>query len=138
MDKLIKQLSKSGGDDTALDLEIWLAVHPDKENLWALSGMTAQREQFTEKDLFAAVRRHPSDYGFDALDHNYTGRLDSAVELVPENHGWTINSDGTARVWNADKAFHGLHTSKDRSPATALCVAALKALSTEDTLTTAL
>lgn len=63
-------------------------------------------------------------------DHpSYTASIDAAVTLVPDGHGWHVSGDGTARVWNADRAFYGLHANKDinRKPPIALCIAALRA-----------
>lgn len=56
----------------------------------------------------------------------YTTSLDAAMGLVPEGHGWTASNYGGAFVHPIDHGppEHGRH----KSPALALCIAALKAL----------
>lgn len=117
MSDLVKRLEKSTGMDRSLDVDIARACPAEGwrvEKNWSVSAWDGE-------GWYSMPTEVPS----------YTHSIDAASSLVPPGHGWTVNSDGTARVWNAEKAFHGLHANGDvsRKPSIALCIAALKARS---------
>ena len=54
----------------------------------------------------------------------YTSSIDAALSLVPEQYDWVLDSDGLAALLFANRACH---TGRGKTPAIALCIAALKA-----------
>ena len=84
MEDLLARVKAATGPDRELSVAIWFALNPDREHLWALSGMNAQRgpKQNTEATLRRAVQQNPRDYGWEATDHDFTASLDAALALV--------------------------------------------------------
>lgn len=91
----------------------------------------------TLPELIAALERAegPSRALDDAIemlrpDHmrehhrRYTASIDAALSLVPEGHEWVLDSQGLAAILFANRASHAAHA---KTPAIALCIAALKA-----------
>jgi hypothetical protein len=119
-----------------VDFEIWF-MRRDKEQLWSLSGMNAQRPLWTEDDLKRAVQRFPAEYGFGA---RFTASLDAAMTLVPKSDGndayfWTVGHDGEgpdpsdfkARVLHVTPFVHKQSSAVAATPALALTAACLRA-----------
>lgn len=75
---LVLRCEQASGPDRELDVAIGFQL-ANREKLWALSGMNAQRPLFTDDDLRQQVRRAPSEYG---LGHRYTSSLDAAMSLA--------------------------------------------------------
>lgn len=124
------------GESRELDCSIWFTIHPDKEVLWGHSGMNAQREQFKERDLFAAFHRDPNCYGFRDRDHSYTSSIDAALTLVPEGRAirreYLPSASWPHRVWIYRDSIMPIDDGSrrpvlGRTEALALCAAALKA-----------
>ena len=65
----------------------------------------------------------------------YTGSLDAAMTLVPEDHIWAIEADTSSEkcgAWCYDKDCQNTRPHLAATPALAFCAAALRALAKED------
>jgi len=136
--RLADEVEKATGPDRRLDGRIWWHLQ-DKERLWRMSGMNAQRAAWTESDLRKVVERDPDEYG---PVPRYTALLDAAMTLVPRDAVWSVNSDGesaTGSVYRrrSDGSFiaHAGAVVEAATPAVALVACALRARahSTKDT-----
>jgi hypothetical protein len=133
-EELIERLEKATGPDREADVAIWLSQHPDRDRLWALTGI--QDRLRTDRLLVSTVLRTPTEYGFWEEKHNYTRSIDAAMTLVHEDAFVQIKRfpddddryefRGTAWITlGEDKQWNG----RGSSPAIALCIAALRARS---------
>jgi hypothetical protein len=137
---LIQRLEAAGEGSRELDALVNLRFHHDREYLWSLSGLNAQRPLWKDIDLDKTVLRCPSEYG---LDRPVTTSLDAALALaerVLPGWDWSVTtittSFGGVKKVNA-LIVHPDHPSdKDIStfgeantPALALCAAILRARS---------
>lgn len=124
MEELIQKLEKLEGPDRYADEAIALArgLVPEGDG-WVKSG-----PQTWHKNL-----RWEPGCKFDASYQppNYTASLDAALTLVPEGWGWLIDGGHPPAGYVVEldegklppKQITGIH----KSPAIALCIAALKA-----------
>lgn len=62
-------------------------------------------------------------------NHRYTSSIDAAMTLVPEGWGWTLTHWGCFRLWEIGDGMDV--TSKAKTPALAICAAALRARGVE-------
>ena len=126
MDDLIRQLEEAEGSNRELDTRIWLAVTPG-----------ATRKQWSYKHRASGSDCHV-DETRDASHElvivpPYTSSIDAALTLVPE--GWVFSGlqlarapDMGGRMWNASvRGWREVRSNGQRTPALALCIAALRA-----------
>lgn len=105
MKELIERLERATGPDREIDLDIWKALHPDREvsGVWSSGGcrFVANHDEYS-KARYETVLRNASwrdrpneaDYRHHDELKDYTASLDAALTLVPE--GWTRFVDATA------------------------------------------
>lgn len=136
MNNLIKQLELVGGPDRKLDLAISVATNfrgefdPTYEWRWGAGGDEIEGH----KDGKRRAALDPAQFV-----PRWTESIDAALRLVPGNHTWSVDSeevDGAgdvirpaARVCAYGKDCHIGDVRFGATPAIALCVAALDALS---------
>lgn len=132
---LIKALEEAEKRSRELDARINLHFHHDREYLWRLSGLNAQRSAWKEADLDREVLRHPSEY---ALDRPVTTSLDAALALaarVLDLHCAVVESSPQSDHPSGQKACASVHLMGGggsgrigaSTPALALCAAILRA-----------
>lgn len=122
---LITKLEEAGEGSRGLDALVNLHFHRDREYLWSLSGLNAQRQAWKDRDLDATVLRSPSEYG---LDRPVTTSLDAALALAER-----LGLDGWNTLYAAMMSWkaHDPRGPLSRSLPLALCAAILRA--SEDT-----
>lgn len=136
MADLIKKLQAIRGPDQSVDVAIWFEYHPDREYLWASSGLNAQRALHTDRTLWNEISTYPDDHGFRKRDHNFTESVHAVVDyLLPVNWGWRVSAP-EARNWglatvSRSHPTNSVINTEARNPAIALCIAALKAREVE-------
>jgi len=134
---LIEKLEGAEVGSRELDALINLHFHHDREYLWSLSGMNAQRASWKDRDLDRAVLRSPIEY---ALDRPVTISLDAALALaervLDEPYPWVGKNRGAPIVaaWSCELVVGNDFRSpaietEAATPALALCAAILRAQS---------
>jgi hypothetical protein len=123
---LIERLEKATGPDNELDRDICLVYGPYRNDIWEKQPVhprILQTIDFKVNDWVSTPR--------------YTASIDAALTLVPEGWAWFVQqiddfTNGDARIWLPHTRTRGLKQEdfvvrNAASPATALCIAALKA-----------
>lgn len=128
---IIARLEAATGPDRELDRDICLLVGPYRSDLW--------EKHPDHSNLLRTKDATANDW---VVAWNYTGSLDAALTLVPENHRWTISSEefdggGDPILPSAFVGLFGADYSPDqfnvaKTPAIALCIAIMKARSRTD------
>lgn len=116
---IIERLEAASGPDRDDDGAIWRVADPDafKRNC-EFKGMMYAGHMHTQAEKREYTARQAS-----LLSPKYTSSIDSALSLVPEGISWTLERDGD---WYRASMLTKAHTAY-RSPAIALCIAALRA-----------
>lgn len=100
-DELIAALEAATGPAWALDQAIWAII----------AG-------------WSYPLRGAGSYDFSENGANYTESIDAALTLVPEGCFWQLDATGEAAVYDME---HYAKEARHKTPAIALCIAALKA-----------
>jgi hypothetical protein len=135
---LLARVEAAEGPDRELSVRLWYELTADRENLWALSGLNAQRapRQNTEKTLLASVLVAPREHGFVVADDHYTASLDASLALCERTLGIAWFEVGgptrtpSAHLFRARIGGTGKWISA-KTPALALLAAMLKRLSAQ-------
>lgn len=108
---ILSRLQAASGPDLVIDADIYARIHG--------------YEVYAHWNGVYAVFEMPGG-GWEHLEAlpAYTGSLDAAMTLVPENHGWNVGS--TVGAFQ-QKAIVGAQEAYAATPAIALCIAALQA-----------
>ena len=106
MKDLIERLEKATGPDREIDARIAYAVKPALVRMGSL-------EEWLQTEAAGRVL-------------NYTWSIDDAIMLVPNGLHWSLNDRSEARVGGPAGGYM-LKGGEHKTPAVALCIAALKA-----------
>lgn len=116
MKDLIERLERATGPDSELDEAIALVL-----------GWTHQKMRGDAKPYW----RKPgvTEYYMRSIVPAYTASLDAALTLVPEGWMWDVSSSGCAWIMRNDDSIcdSQIVIGGVKSPAIALCIAALRA-----------
>lgn len=120
---LIQRLEQLTGPDREVDAEIYRLIRGDKrpQGFWYFSGLREKGEAPETTWIEWSKRNSP----------HYTSSIDAALKLVPDGWEWLRESPETMCVYlpkHEDDKSWAIHiTGAHKSPAIALCIAALKA-----------
>lgn len=121
MTLLAEKIEAASGADRELDREIAFAINLQDEDEFGCPHGWA--DWYTD-----GSRRWGDNFAFCPLA--YTASLDAAMALVPPGWRWTMDSDHSgwwAGIWRRQEwAFRHGKDRKCRTPALALCAAALR------------
>lgn len=130
-EELIAALERAEGPSRELDAEIaWKAGVFDRYLRGVRNGVQilSVTPAHPDGDVFVEIGR-PEERGrirYCEIPAPFTSSIDAALTLVPAKHEALVYTTGAARVWPVEGRRND-DLSYGRTPAIALCIAALKA-----------